>query len=142
MSKKMKYRLALKLGGSAEQSKSALAFAAIRLKNKFRGECKQTDFGKLVKDELHHDQPCALDVVVYDSSNDMLEPMPMEAFEARLKELIKQLPAGSVVNRVPFDKDAFSKFIESKEMKDSHEARAVWAQSLQPETDSNNEASC
>ncbi len=125
----MKYRLALKLGGVLAEdgqrtAQAALGWAAIRLQDK---PAQTSGDGPLPYEQISRATQAR--IVVYTSPGEMLEPMSLAAFEAKLKVLTGTLPEACKVVRVPFDGPAYAAWLAGRS--DSHSLRAEWANGVQ-----------
>lgn len=116
------YRLALKIGveatGSNPRSVSYtgyIGWAAISLHS---GDAEDIPAGL---------NPAEVAVVIYAKSDDMLDPMSPEAFDARLAQALRRLPSGVKIIPVPFDAGAYRAWCELEACTDSYENRAKWA---------------
>ena len=124
----MKYRLALKLAAAGHKpdgqpTGGAIGWAVLKL-----GHPKTTGADPLPYPEL--DGPGEARIVVYERTEDMFEPMPMEQFEQRIITVIGTLPEDCAVIKVPFDRVSFSAWLAKNRKADSHESRAEWANCL------------
>jgi hypothetical protein len=61
----------------------------------------------------------------------MLDPMAPDVFEARLDAVLAEVPPGYSLVRVPFDGPAYREWLAKHKKRDSHTARAEWADSLE-----------
>lgn len=119
---RMKYRLALKLAEPV-LGQAALGWAMLRLKD----GPPEIGHGRLPYGKMRGQGEVR--VVVYDDPGQMLEPMPVAAFEERLKMLSGTLPDDCELVRVPFDAIAYTDWRGTRS--DSHELRSEWALALQ-----------
>ena len=76
----------------------------------------------------HFGAPPTLRVVVYADPADMLEPMDAETFERRLVEQLAAFSDPPAIERVPFDKERYVRWLCGR--KDTHARRAKWAVEL------------
>lgn len=130
--KNIRYRLALKLGSDDEEKgKSALAFAVMRLPEQAAPELEASGQGPELPPAAVEKmgEGSVLRVVVYESEADMIEPMPKAAFDARLEQILQELPPGVVLEKVLFDRARFDAWRAGRP--DSHQTRAEWVNTLE-----------
>jgi hypothetical protein len=123
---KMKYRLALKLA-EPEIGEAALGWAMLRLKD----EAPETGSARLPYRRLRGRGEVR--VLVYTDPADMIDPMPIDDHEYRLKMLSGTLPDECEIVRVLFDKPAYLAWLGDR--LDNHQARSEWALQVPPATD-------
>lgn len=120
----MKYRLALKLAYAGKTNGlsigGALGWAVLKLKESiYQGS------GNIPLDDM--EGPGEVRVLVYDEPAEMLEPMPLDVFEKRLRSVLKTLPKDCVVIRVRFRAADFAEWARKQAKLDTHDNRAAWA---------------
>lgn len=120
----MKYRLALKLDLEKKPyvggGNMAVGWAVLKLKEEQHSGSNLDQAKKLI------DKPAEVRVLIYSNADDMIEPMSLEEQEARLAEVMSQLPNGCKVVKVPFDRGNYQSWLLKNKAQDSHQKRAEW----------------
>lgn len=114
-SKKLPYRLALKLG------QGNLAWSVVKIKK----NNPEQEFGDELVKIPEETKIRVIRVVTYDNPNDMLVPMSALLFEQRLQELLQKLPPNSKLERCPFNRSSYRTWLGTS--KDTHQKRSEWA---------------
>lgn len=122
----MRYRLALKLDFEknpyAGGGNMALGWAMLKLKEEKHSGSVFERAKKII------DSPAEVRVFEYADPADMIEPISVERYEARLAEVMTELPEGSKLVKIPFElsREEYFSWLKKNKLKDSHQSRADW----------------
>ncbi|WP_424195579.1 hypothetical protein ACMYR3_06295 [Ampullimonas aquatilis] len=128
----MKYRLGIKIGpghrdDGQPSSEVAIGWAMMRL-----GQPKpvfSAGSQSLPTDEMDRLDVCDVAVIQYANPADMLEPMPIEDYQKKVAQLTAQIPARTRLVWVPFNQSAYTDWLKTERLEDTHQSRARWAES-------------
>lgn len=129
MGKPAPYRLALRLGlveapdGQTPEHKVSLAWAVVKL-----GHMQASGTGPIPAGLLAGSEVDVVRVASYARSADMLEPIPLDEYEHRLRAVLRTLPGECLLVRVPYDASAYAAWLQGRD--DTSQARAEWANQL------------